>query len=74
MLSFIGIVGFAIVFGLLAGGVVSMRPDHGALAVTLREALAAGSWAVVVHPTNAEQADRASVALAGIGGEPLRTL
>ena len=54
-LSLVVIVGFACVFGLLMGGLLSLRPDHILLISNLRKALSAGSWAVVVHPVGATQ-------------------
>ncbi|SFE03316.1 hypothetical protein [Paracidovorax konjaci] len=56
LLAFIAIVGFATTFGLLFGGLVSLRPDHIRLISHVRSALRAGHWAVVVHPTDSHQA------------------
>ena len=54
-LAFIAIVGFAITFGLMLGGLVALRPDHIRLIHKVRTALRHNQWAVVVHPTDTHQ-------------------
>ncbi|AVT03431.1 hypothetical protein [Paracidovorax avenae] len=61
----IAIVGVATAFGLLLGGLVSLRPDHVRLLTQLRSALRDGHWAVVVHPTDPHQAQLARDLLDG---------
>lgn len=74
VVAFIAIVGFATTFGLLLGGLVSLRPDHVRLITTVRRALREKRWAVIVHPTDAAQAERAKSLLQGAGAELLSTL
>lgn len=74
MLAFIAIVGFATTFGLLIGGAVALRPDHVRLISAVRRALREQQWAVVVHPTDAEQAERAKALLQGSANELISTL
>lgn len=66
--------GFATTFGLLAGGVLSMRPDHALLIDQLRRALRERGWAVVVHPVSEQQFDAARRALQSSGAKVLTTL
>lgn len=61
-------------FGMMAGGLVTLRPDHGAVIRAVREKLKIGQWGVVARPRNERSADRASAALASAGGVPLRSL
>lgn len=68
------IIGYGGVFGLMAGGLVSLRPDHDPYLIKVREALAEGRSAVVVHAFDAQQRDDAERALAERGGETIRTL
>ena len=67
-------IGYGGVFGLLAGGLVSLRPDHDPYIIKVQDALEAGRCAVVVHAFDSGQRDRAVEELAGAGGEPVRTL
>ncbi len=46
---------FGATFGLLIGGALAIRPDHGRLISLIRNGLQEGQWAVVAHPTSAEQ-------------------
>ena len=63
--------GFA---GLLAGGLVTLRPDHTPLLAKVDEALGEGRYAVVVHAFDDDQSACAQAFLAGQGGETIRTL
>lgn len=75
LLAFIAVVGFCTTFGLLAGGLVTMRPDHVGLIAEVREALEQGRWAVVVHPTDTAQTRQARALLQdGGGAQVARTL
>lgn len=73
-LSLLAIVGFATTFGLLLGGLLSLRPDHTVLMTELRTGLEADRWAVVVHPTDRRQVDSAKQALEASGGQVRATL
>lgn len=68
------IVGYGAVFGLMAGGLVTLRPDHDPYIHRIRDALEEGKSAVVVHAFDAEQRRVAKQALDEQGGETIRTL
>ena len=68
------IIGYGGVFGLMAGGLVSLRPDHDPYIEKVREALEEGRSAVVVHAFNATERDAAKEALDAAGGDTIRTL
>lgn len=51
--------GFGATFGLLLGGALALRPDHGWLFALIRKALQKGQWVVVAHPVNAGQTHKA---------------
>ena len=65
---------FGGVAGLFAGGLVSLRPDHTAYLLKVRDALAEGRCAVVVHAFDVRQRDQARDALRAHGGETVATL
>lgn len=58
-LSFIAFAFFGTVFGLMLGGLISLRPDHTHLITVVRSALRSGQWAAVVHPFDEKQAEEA---------------
>ena len=58
-LSFIAFAFFGTVFGLMLGGLISLRPDHTRLITVVRGALRSGQWAAVVHPFDEKQAEEA---------------
>lgn len=62
------------VFGMLAGGLVTARPDHQAVITPVREAVGAGRWAVLIHPASPQQCDDAMRTLRATHGEVLRTV
>lgn len=68
------IIGYGGVFGLMAGGLVSLRPDHTPYVAKVRTALAEGRCAVVVHAFDDAQRDRAREVLVAHGGDTIRTL
>jgi hypothetical protein len=68
------IIGYGGVFGLMFGGLVSLRPDQDPYLLKVREALQEGRYAVVVHAFDPEQRDRAEQSLAAHGGDTIRTL
>jgi len=74
LLAFIPIVGFATTFGLLLGGLMTIRPDHVWLITKVRGALKHNRWAVVVHPLDPDQREAAKAALGASGGQVLSTL
>ena len=68
------IAGFGAVFGMMVGGLVSLRPDHAMLFDELRRGLEHGRFAVVAHPLNSVQADAAQRCLVARGHEVVRSL
>jgi len=74
LLAFIAIVGFSITFGLMLGGLATIRPDHVRVITKVRSALRTGRWALVVHPTDSHQTQLAQELLEGSGAQVLRTL
>lgn len=65
--------GFGAVFGMMMGGLVSLRPDHDALITRVEEATHEGQWAVVVHPRNAAQRTRAEEVITHSHGHMVHT-
>lgn len=59
LMSWVAMAGFGGTFGLLLGGLLSIRPDHGLLIALVRKGLEKGQWAVIAHPFNAEQTHKA---------------
>lgn len=60
--------------GLLAGGLVTLRPDHTPLLARVNEALEQGHCAVVVHPFDDGQRDRAQRFLSQLASDTVSTL
>ncbi|HIV69828.1 MAG TPA: hypothetical protein H9903_02730 [Candidatus Aquabacterium excrementipullorum] len=73
-LALLAMVGFGTTFGLLAGGLLSMRPDHGRVIALVRQYLRQGRWAVVAHPDTPEQVARAERTLQDGSERVVRTL
>lgn len=73
-LAMIAMAGFGTTFGLLAGGLISMRPDHGRLIALVRQHLRQGQWAVVAHPDTPEQVAQAENTLKDGSERVVRTL
>lgn len=73
LIAFGAIVGFAIAFGLILGGLLTLRPDHVKLIASVRSALAANRWALVLHPVNPAQVQAAKDLLMASGAETLST-
>lgn len=73
-LSLVSFAGFGLVFGLLVGGALSMRPDHGHVVSVVRQGLKEGQWAVIVHPVNADQTHEAVKVLETGSDKLVRTL
>lgn len=68
------IIGYGGIFGLMAGGLVSLRPDHSPYVARVQDALEEGHCAVVVHAFNPDERDRAVVELSDRGAQTVRTL
>jgi len=60
--------------GLLAGGLLTLRPDRTYVINQVREASERGRWSVVSHPTSRRDAEIARELLARGGGQVLRSL
>jgi hypothetical protein len=54
-MSLVAMVLFGTMFGLMVGGLLTIRPDHEAVIAPVREGVKAGRWAVVVHPASRQQ-------------------
>lgn len=46
---------FGTIFGLLFGGLLTLRPDHYRVISLVRRAVSSGRWAVVAHPSTHRQ-------------------
>lgn len=46
---------FGTIFGMLVGGLLSLRPDHYRVMSAVRKAIKRGGWAVISHPVNHDQ-------------------
>jgi hypothetical protein len=73
-LSLVVMLFFGTVFGLMAGGVLTIRPDHEPLIASVGEATRTGHWTVVVHPVTRDELDRSMRALESTGAPVVRTL
>jgi hypothetical protein len=73
-LAIVAMAGFGTTFGLLAGGVLSIRPDHGRVIALVRQYLRQGRWAVVAHPDTPEQVAQAERTLQEGSERVVRTL
>ncbi|MCB1888955.1 MAG: hypothetical protein KDH20_15200 [Rhodocyclaceae bacterium] len=59
--------------GLLAGGLLALRPDHSRVLEQVRAAVRSGRWAVIAHPTSSDQAGRAQAVLHARAGDVVRS-
>lgn len=73
-MSLFGIVAIAGAIGLLVGGLLTARPDHSWVIVTVRRAVRQGRWAVVVHPLTQQQLDAAMQELRARSDRVVRSL
>jgi len=73
-LSWLMLVMYGGVFGLMLGGLVTLRPDHDRYVMRVQQALREGDSAVVVHATSAEQKAQAKQFLEAGGAETASTL
>ncbi len=67
-------IGYGGVFGLVAGGLVSLRPDHDPYLHRVRDALRDGRSAVVVHAYDDAQRDEADALLRTRSSDTVSTL
>jgi hypothetical protein len=65
---------FGVLGGMMLGGLVSMRPDRTLLDTKVEAAVQEGRWAVVVHPVNHGEEERALDVLEHSNGEVIHTL
>jgi hypothetical protein len=65
---------FALVAGLLFGGLVTARPDHQIVIRAVDEASKAGRWSLVVHPRDESQCKSAESVLQSAGAESVRSV
>lgn len=65
---------FGAVFGLLLGGLISLRPDHVWLISAVRSALEKNQWVLIVHPTDADQTAVVKQTLSLRGANILKSL
>ncbi|MGV8940799.1 MAG: hypothetical protein ACOH1P_04570 [Lysobacter sp.] len=65
---------FSTVFGLFAGGLVTLRPDQDVLINTVFDAIGRGRFAVVVQSDNHQQREQIRTLLEAVSGEVVRTL
>jgi hypothetical protein len=63
--------GFA---GLLAAGLLTLRPDRARVIAQVRDASDDGHWSVVSHPVSAREVELARATLANGGGHVMRSL
>jgi hypothetical protein len=73
-MSLVAMLLFGAMFGMMAGGLLTMRPDHDAVVAPVREAVNAGRWSVVVHPSSHSQLVATAHALGDTGVAIFRTL
>jgi hypothetical protein len=73
-MSLVAIVMFATIFGLIVGGLFTIRPDHDAVIDTVSDATRHGRCAVVVHPQSRQQFAAALRALGRTGAPVAHTL
>ena len=62
------------IFGLLAGGLLALRPDQSRLISLVKATLRQGNWAVVAHPVDERQAVQAVASLHGRSFRVVRSL
>jgi tetrahydromethanopterin S-methyltransferase subunit F len=65
---------FGLLIGMMSGGLITLRPDRSMLDIKVEEAVHEGQWAVVVHPTDHGEEERAVDVLEHSGGKVLHTL
>lgn len=68
------IVAFAIVGGLLLGGLITARPDHQVVIQAVDNATKAGRWSLVMHPRDEGQCKSVEEVLAAAHVEKVRSV
>ena len=68
------IVSFATILGLMAGGLITARPDHQIVILKVRQAAESGKWSLVLHPRTPEQCDVLMQQLSDTEAEVVRTV
>lgn len=71
LLLFLSVMGAFV--GMMVGGLLTLRPDHGVVIRAMRAALRRREWAVVVRPLSRVQVDAAVAGLERAGSRPLRS-
>lgn len=74
IMSLVSILFFGTLFGLLVGGLLTLRPDHARVASAVRRAIRLGRWAVVAHPVNRKQTNLVMHELRMHSDDVVRTL
>lgn len=74
VMSLVAMLLFGAMFGLMVGGLLTMRPDHDAVVAPVREAVKQGRWSVVVHPSSRSQLAEAVRTLGQTGVPIFQTL
>ncbi|WP_157275779.1 hypothetical protein [Pelomonas sp. Root1444] len=65
---------YGVFVGMLAAGLLTLRPDRARVTAQVREASEHGQWSVVTHPVSAHEADVTQDLLTLGGGHVLRSL
>lgn len=65
---------YGVFLGMLAAGLLTLRPDRARVTVQVRQASEQGRWSVVTHPVTVHEADVAQEVLAVGGGHVMRSL
>lgn len=68
------ITAFAIVLGMMLGGLVTARPDHQLVIRGVENAAQEGRWSLVLHPRSPQQCDRVMKLLDDAGANSVRTV
>jgi hypothetical protein len=74
LMSLVTMTFFATMLGLMAGGVLTLRPDHERVILAVRDAARKGRWCVVVHPVSRQQRSAALRTLTATGAPITRSL
>lgn len=74
LMSLVSMVFFGGLFGLMVGGLITLRPDHARVISAVRHAIKRGGWAVVTHPVNHTQVEQATHELRLLSHQVVRTL
>lgn len=72
-MSFLVMLFFGMIAGLLVGGLLTLRPDHYRVIAAVRRAVKHGRWAVVTHPVTPAQIEQTVHELRGRGYRVVRS-